>query len=132
MTKKEFTELPDEDKMKMIYDLLRMVNDYTVKCFGYWGWLPNRITLGDRRICEQILKDCGWDNEILRDAFIEGKAQGKENLAYVRTVAKNLYEKKSIKKHIDKHEEIKKEEKTMTYNFADDKEWQELKNSKKF
>lgn len=128
MNKQQFKELPDEEKMKMIYDLLRMVNDYIVKCFGYWGWMPSRITLGDRNICEQILKDCNWDNEILRDAFIEGKAQGKETLAYVRTVAKNIYEKKAVKKNREEHEELKNEEKQAPYNFANDEDWQKLKN----
>lgn len=131
MNKQQFKELPDEEKMKIIYELLGLVNDYITKCFGHWGWMPSRITLGHRRICEQILKDCNGDYEVLRDSFIEGTAQEKESLAYIRTVAKGIYQKKSIQKNIQAHEELKKEEKQTPYNFANDPDWQKLKNKMK-
>lgn len=119
--------MTDEQKIAEGYRLLNSVNDYVAKCFSVaWRWMPNRMSMGDRRIVEQMLKDT--DQECVRDAFLEARAQNKESLAYVRTVAKGMYEKKSIKKNIQAHEKIKKVEKQEPYDFTQDKEWQELKN----
>ena len=119
--------MTDEQKIAEGYRLLNSVNDYVAKCFSVaWRWMPNRMSMGDRRIVEQMLKDT--DQECVRDAFLEARAQNKESLAYVRTVAKGMYEKKSIKKNIQAHEKIKKEEQGEIYNSEIHGKLFELKN----
>lgn len=115
--------MTDEQKIAEGYRLLNSVNDYVLKCFVVsWHWIPSRVSMGDRRIVENLLKEYG--QETVRDAFLEARAQGteKENLAYVRACCKGIHEQKSKKKFIEKHEEVKREEQK-TWNPKEDDDW---------
>jgi hypothetical protein len=93
--------MTDEQKIAEGYRLLNSVNDYVLKCFSVsWHWIPSRVSMGDRRLVEQMLKDYG--QETVRDAFLEARAQAKETLAYVRACCKGIHEDKSKKKFIEK------------------------------
>ena len=101
--------MTDEDKIKQAYGLMRQVNDWVAKCFSIsWNWPLNRISAGDRMIVDKMIGEYG--KEIVRDSFLEARAQQKESLAYVRKVAKNLYEEKQKQVHIEQHEKLKKED----------------------
>ena len=75
-----------------------------------------------------MLKD--YDYESVRQAFEESVAQNKMTLAYVRTVARNVYEKNTIKRYTDTHEIIKQEDKKR-YNPAIDGSLLEIAGLKK-
>lgn len=123
MTKSEFQELPDEEKMKMIYNLLDMVKDYGLICFtAGWRRIPSTISLWDREKVNKMINEYG--KEAVRAGFVAARDNGAEKLNYVETVARGEYEKKSIKKNLDQHEEIKKEERK-TWNPSEDSDWQQ-------
>ena len=103
--------MDDEQKAIEGYKILNSINDWVTKCFTVaWGTIPSKITMGDRRIVEQLLKDTDNDQQIVRDAFLEARAQKKESLAYVREIVKNSYQKKITQKNITEGEKIKKED----------------------
>jgi hypothetical protein len=126
MNKQDFKNLPNEEKMKMIYELLDMVDDYALKCFtAGWKRVPTTISLWDRQSVDKMINEYG--KEAVRDGFIAARENGVEKLTYVRNVAKDKYEKKSIQTNIEKHEELKKEEKT--WNPKEDPTWNGVANS---
>ena len=127
MTKQQFKDLPDDKKMDFIYELLDMVNSYSVVCFRA-GWRrPSGVTsVWDIEKVDKFINDYG--KESVKNGFVAARDNGVEKLIYVENVARSDYEKKSIKKNIANHKEIKREEKQTPYNFADDPEWQKLKN----
>lgn len=101
--------MTDAEKIKEAYALLRSVNDETVRFFTVaWNTPHNQITAGDRMLVEQIRKNCCY--EAVRDAFLEARAQKKESLAYVRTVAESLHTKYSIEKNLKDHNKIKQQD----------------------
>jgi hypothetical protein len=122
MNKKEFQELPDEEKLKMIYELLTMVNDYALKCFvAGWRKLPSTISIWDLEKVRKMILTYG--EESVRDGFIAARDNGVEKLIYVENVARSSYEKKSVKKNIQQHEELKKEDTQKFWNPSEDSEW---------
>jgi len=107
--------MTDTEKVKEAYRLLRSVNDEITRCFTVaWNIPPSNISAGDRMIVEQLLKN--YDYLAVRDAFLEARANKAEKLSYVRTVAKNLHEKRAVKANLELHREIKKEEKQNFYS----------------
>lgn len=121
MTKEQFKALPDEEKMKMIYELLNMVNDYSLVCFtAGWRRIPSTISLWDKQKVDKMILEYG--KESVRNGFIAARDNGVEKLAYVENVARSEHEKKSVKKNIAQHEQLKKEE-SQTWNPKEDDEW---------
>lgn len=116
--------MTDAEKIKQAYALLRSVNDETTRFFTVaWNTPPNNITAGDRMLVEQIRKNCSY--EAVRDAFLEARAQKKESLAYVRTVAESLHTKYSVEKNLKDHNKIKQQELELYKNRNDNpKSWE--------
>lgn len=101
--------MTDSEKVKQAYALLRSVNDQVTRFFSVaWGTIPGNITAGDRMIVEQMLKNCSY--EAVRDAFLEARAQGKQSLSYVRTVAESLHTKYSVEKNLKEHNKTKQQD----------------------
>jgi len=101
--------MTDAEKVKQAYALLRSVNDEITRFFTVaWNVPPNNITAGDRMIVEQMRKNFCY--EAVRDAFLESRAQKKESLAYVRTVAESLHTKYSVEKNLKEHSKIKQQD----------------------
>jgi hypothetical protein len=113
--------LTDEQKIKEAYKLLRSVNDDITRLFSVAWNRVNNISAAERSLVEKLLKT--YDYEAVRDAFEESVAHGKMSLAYVRTVAQNMYEQRSAKKEIKQAEDLKKEP---VYDFTKDPEFQKL------
>lgn len=100
--------MTDAEKVKEAYALLRSVNDQVVRFFTVaWGTIPSSITAGDRMIVEQMLKSFCY--EAVRDAFLEARAQGKQSLSYVRTVAQNMNEKIMVERSVKEAKEKAKD-----------------------
>ena len=127
MNKQQFQELPDEEKMKMIYDLLDMVKDYSLVCFSAgWHRVPSTISIWDREKVNKFINAYG--KESVKVGFVAARDNGIEKLTYVESVARTDFEKKLIRKNEATHQELKEVEKHTPYNFANDPDWQKLKN----
>lgn len=121
MTPKEFDELDDEKKMELIIGLQKRVRDKVVLLMSVSWNRINNITGMERSIVERCLKDYGY--EATRKGFEEAVAQGKQNLAYVRAIAKTECEKTSVKQNLKNHEQIKQEDSNKYWNPSEDPEW---------
>lgn len=116
--------MTDDQKIQEAYKLLRSVRDKVAKLFSVAFNRVNNITVGERIIVENLVKQ--YEYETVRDAFLEAVAHGTQELAYIRKVCVGLHEKKVLKEEKEKHAEIKKQDtETEFWNPSEDVEWQE-------
>ena len=88
--------MTDDAKLNQITEIFRSIRDFPNKCFYFWGWMPNRITYGDRLWVERLTKE--FDEEAVRQGFIIARGEGQEKMSYVRGVAKKDFELRMARK----------------------------------